>query len=75
MNPMKILQMKSDFMAFNQRHPKVVQFCKVLGVNGIHEGSVMELSVTSPEGEKVCANLKVTAEDMELLQKIKDLKN
>lgn len=75
MNPMKILQLKSELAGFNARHPKVVRFFKMLAESGVREGSVMELSVTSPEGETICANLKVTSEDLELLVKLKEIQN
>ena len=39
----------------------------------VKEGSVIELTVTPPDGEPLKANIKVQAEDMELLQMIKNM--
>ena len=39
----------------------------------IGEGSVIEISVTSPEGKKICTNMRVTAEDMDLVRNLKNI--
>jgi hypothetical protein len=39
----------------------------------VKEGSVIELTVTPPDGEPLKANIKVQAEDMALLQMIKNM--
>lgn len=75
MNPMDLFKMKSAFEAFKNQHPKFIQFTKVVGEKGIQEGTVIDVAVTTPEGEKYNANLRVTQSDMELLQKIKNLQN
>ena len=37
------------------------------------EGSVIEISVTTPDGKNYCTNLKVKAEDMEFLNSLKNM--
>lgn len=73
MNPMDILQMKSALDAFKDQHPKFLQFLKAMGQKGIKEGTVIEVTVTTPEGEKYNANLRVNQSDLELMEKIKKI--
>lgn len=72
MNPMKLLQFKSYWEQFAMAHPKFAPFIKAVATNGIMEGSVIEINVTTPDGRNYATNLKVTQADMELLRKIKD---
>lgn len=71
-NPMELLQMKGELDGFNARHPKLRSFfADVAG--RVDTGSVLELSVTDPQGNKVRTNIRVTQEDTELLQKLSSL--
>lgn len=75
MNPGSIFKIKGILDKFNQNHPKVVSyFTSVFGQNGVPEGSVIELTVTKPGEEPVTTNMKVTADDVELVQTLKELK-
>ena len=40
---------------------------------GIQEGTILAMSITTPGGEKLETNLRVTAEDMELFKELKQL--
>lgn len=72
MNPIAMMQMKGQLEKFKTNHPKVLQFLAVAGQN-IGENSVIEVKVTSPDGKELCTNMKVTADDLELLQKLQDM--
>lgn len=63
-NPMKLLQFKTMWDEFTNRHPKFPQFITAVTQHGITEGTVIEVSVTTPEGKNFTSNLKVTAEDI-----------
>lgn len=41
--------------------------------NGIKEGSIIEINVTTPDGQSLSSNLKISAEDMELIEQLKNL--
>lgn len=73
MNPMKLLQIKSLWDKFTTNHPKFPKFLQAVGTNGIREGSILEITVTTPEGEKISSNLRITAEDMELVENLKEI--
>lgn len=55
---------------FKGNHPKFPAFCKAVAKKGIREDSVVEIIVTTPEGERVETSLKIQAGDMELLQNL-----
>lgn len=73
MNPMELLQLKSHFDTFKNNHPKFLQFINVVAAKGIPEGSVIEITVETPDGEKYNANMRVLQSDLELIQKLKNL--
>ena len=41
--------------------------------NGIKEGSIIEINVTTADGQSLNSNLKISAEDMELIEQLKNL--
>lgn len=73
MNPMKLLQLKSEWEKFNRNHPRFTPFIKAVAANGLEEGTVIEVSVTTPEGKNFTTNIKVNEADLELIETIKGL--
>lgn len=71
-NPMQLLKIKGLWNEFTGRHPKFPAFLKALGQGAVTEGSVIEITVTTGNGQKISSNLKITAEDMALLEEIKN---
>ena len=63
-NMMKVMN------AFKQNHPKFPAFCSAVSRRGIREGSILEVTYISPEGEKLTTNIKVQASDLELLREL-----
>lgn len=72
MNPMALLKIKDMADGFNARHPKLALFFRDAG-SKIDTGAVLELSVTTPNGEKIRTNFRVADEDKELLEAISSL--
>lgn len=72
MNPLDMMKFKGMFEKFVTRHPMLPKFFARIHPE-VKEGSVIELTVTPPDGEPLKANIKVQAEDMELLQMIKNM--
>ncbi len=73
MNPMALLQIKPMIERFNERHPKFIQFFGYASQN-LTEGSILELSITDPNGRKAVTNIRVTPEDIELIQQLGQFK-
>ena len=55
-------------------HPKFPAFCQAVSRKGLKEGSIIEIAITTPEGEKIETNLKVKDSDLKLLKQLSDLK-
>ena len=55
-------------------HPKFPSFCQAFSRKVLKEGSIIEIAITTPEGEKIETNLKVKDSDLELLKQLSDLK-
>lgn len=58
---------------FENNHPKFPKFLKAVAQKGIKEGKIIEIRVTTADGDNFDSNLKVSAEDMELVAQMKDL--
>lgn len=73
-NPMKLMQIKNMVAKFKENHPRIPGFFNAVA-DGLEEGTVIEMTVTSPQGKKLCANIRVNADDMELLREINQFSN
>ena len=62
-----IAKAKQAWDTFTRNHPKFPAFLNAVKAKGIQEGSVIAITVTGPEGESLETNIKVTAEDMNLM--------
>lgn len=73
MNPAKLFQMKAAWDKFTANHPKFPKFLQAAAQASIGEGTIIEVKITKPDGNSIASNLKLTAEDMELFNELKDL--
>jgi len=73
LNPMQLMGLKKDLDNFKNNHPKFVQFVQAMAQNGIEEGTILECKVITPEGQEIQANIKITREDLELFDKLKNM--
>ncbi len=73
MNPMALLKAKKSWDTFCGNHPKFPAFMQAVQANGIKEGTVIEVSVTTPEGKNMMTNLRITASDMQAFEDLKGL--
>jgi hypothetical protein len=69
-NIMKLMNLQNRFA---QTHPKFAAFFKSVVAQGIEEGSVIEITVTKPDGTSTTGNMRVQQSDLEMLQEIKNL--
>ncbi len=73
-NQLAILQqLKSGIDRFRAGHPKFPLFLKAVSQDALREGSVVEITVTTPEGKNYCSNVKLNADDMELIETLKQM--
>ena len=73
MNPMKLLQIKASWEQFKARHPKFPSFLNAVSKGAVTEGALIEMTITTADGKKYSSNLKLTPEDMQLVNDMKDL--
>jgi len=72
MNPMQMMKIASMVEKFKNNHPKLFPFFREASAK-IMEGSVIEITVTDPTGESLTSNIKVKADDLELLGLLKEM--
>jgi hypothetical protein len=73
MNPSNIMKAMELKGRFERNHPKVVSFFQKEVFSGIPEGTVVEITITKPGQEPVTSNMKVTADDLEMVDTLKNL--
>ena len=73
MNPVTAIKYLNLLNKFKANHPKFPQFIKAAGMIA-DEGTVIDMAVTTSEGKKIVANIKLTAEDLRILEEIKKAK-
>ena len=73
MNPLQLLKIKSAWDKFQAAHPKFPLFLTNVIQGGMQPGTILEFQVTTPEGKTSRANLKITQEDLDLFQELKEI--
>lgn len=69
---MMLMKITSMIEKFKSNHPKVFPFFREAS-GKIREGAVLEITVKDPEGDSITSNIRVTADDMELLAAIREM--
>lgn len=65
-----IQKAKEAIDRFRKNHPKFPAFIEAVSKNAIKDGTLIEITVTTPDGTCYESNLKLNSEDMELLEMI-----
>lgn len=73
MNPMALMKLMSAKNKFNANHPKVGAFFKAAFGSGLQEGTILELTVTKPDGQSFAFHGYLPIEPGERAKKIKAL--
>lgn len=71
-NPMQMMKIAASIEKFKTNHPKVFPFFREASTK-IREGSVIEITVTDPEGVSITSNIRVTADDIEMFAELKEM--
>ena len=72
-NPANIMKLMNAKNQFDSRHPKFSAFFQMLMSEGIPADSVIEISVKRPGEDAVTANMRVTQEDLDLINEMKSM--
>lgn len=73
MNPMALLKAKKSWETFCRNHPRFPAFMQAVQAAGIQEGTIIEVSVTTPAGKTMTTNVRLTASDMQAFNDLKGL--
>ena len=73
MDARKLLQAKAALDQVNRNHPKLLPFLKAVEADGLTVGSIIEITVTSPEGKARTANIKLQQSDLDLIKVIRNM--
>ena len=73
-NPADIMKLMGMKNKIESSHPTFVAFIKNVAARGVSEGDILEVTITRADGEKTTANLRVTADDVEMVQELKNLR-
>lgn len=69
-----IQKLKGCMDRFRVDHPKFPLFLNAISQEALMEGSVVEITVTTPQGKEYCSNLKLKQEDLEFIECLKALR-
>lgn len=72
-NPGAIMKLMAAKNQFESAHPKFAAFFKQFLTQGVEVGSVIEITITKPDGTPVTANMRVQQSDLDLVQQLKEL--
>lgn len=73
MNPTAFFQMKALWDRFTLNHPKFPRFLQAAATASIDEGTVIEVKITKANGDTIASNLKLTADDLQIFQELKNI--
>ena len=69
----KLQELKKYLDIFRSNHPKFPLFLGAVTREALEEGTILEMSVTTPEGKHFETNLKLKAEDLEFIRAIQSM--
>ncbi len=72
-NPADLFKVKSAAEKFNNNHPKLVPFFHAIQGKAMTPGTVIEMAVTDPSGERIETNLRVQESDIELIRLLMEI--
>ena len=68
MNPLQLMQLQKI------SHPKLPLFFKAVAQDALMEGTIIEITVESPEGKEYCTNMKLKASDVEMFNILRQMR-
>ena len=74
MNPLELMKLAERYQIFMSQHPKMGAFYRDVITQAIREGSILDIKVTDPDGKEYFTNMRLTKEDMETIEILKNLK-
>ena len=70
----QMMEAMKAWNTFKRNHPKFEGFMKAVRKEGVKEGTILSLSMETPEGKKLETNVKIVEGDMEMLEFMKKMR-
>ncbi|MBQ3392269.1 MAG: hypothetical protein IJG52_02535 [Lachnospiraceae bacterium] len=74
LNPMEIMKLGDRLRIFREQHPRVESFIRDNFNRSMQEGTVIEMKVTKPDGRTSICNFRVSKEDLETVEILRNIK-
>lgn len=72
-NPADLLRVRSAAANFNANHPKLLPFFNAARTKAMTPGSIIEIAISDPNGEKIETNLRVHESDIEFIKLLMEI--
>lgn len=72
-NPTIIFELQNKWRRFTENHPKFPKFMQAVVGTKLSEGTIIDIKFTTADGQEICSNVKLNAEDIEMLEEIGEL--
>ncbi len=74
MNPAIMMKLMQRMNIFRTQHPKFQAFLGSVTQGAIREGTIIEIKVTDPNGGEYISNIKLTSDDIETVEMLKNIR-
>lgn len=71
MNPLALVKIKPLLKTFKENHPKFLMFVRK-SLQEVDEGTIVEVKVTTSEGNEFFTKIKVSEQDMALVKETRE---
>lgn len=72
MNPLSLVKLKPLLKKFKEDHPKFLMFVRK-ALQETNENSIVEVKITTAEGKEYFTNIKVSENDMNLINEMRNI--
>lgn len=69
-NPATLMKVQQAKETFVRNHPKFPMFLQAVGKDAVKTDTVIEISVTTPEGKNLKTNIKLKESDVDFIQEL-----
>ena len=69
-----LFKLKTLWDKFSKNHPKFPGFLKEFKKHQLTEGTVIDLKITFPDAQELETNLKITQDDLNMIEELKKMK-
>lgn len=71
-NPGAIFKLKGLWERFTGNHPKLPMFIRAAAGSNLTAGTIIDIHIVTADGKELATNVKLTEDDMELVQELKE---